>query len=90
MLKFRVSMLMKLLFYCYSYFCIIGTAGFEKLRGQVFAGNVYLLYQGSMASLVANMLGHYSWFFAHNVLDEKIPSLDGKINTVSRVDSFLL
>ena len=35
--------------------------GFERLMQQVFAGNFVVLYQGSAATFLANMLSHYPW-----------------------------
>ena len=46
-----------------------------------------MLYQGSTASLIANILGHYSWFLAHNILDEKIPPSADNLSAVSLVFS---
>jgi hypothetical protein len=38
-----------------------GSAGFERLKHKVLAGNLSVLYQGTVATIVATFVGHYPW-----------------------------
>jgi Mitochondrial carrier protein len=42
--------------------------GFRQLMRRVKAGQIGVLYQGSIALAVSSMMGHYPWFYTYNLL----------------------
>lgn len=38
-----------------------GSAGFHRLIEKVRAGNFWVLYQGTLATIAATFIGHYPW-----------------------------
>lgn len=40
---------------------------------RVFQGDILQLYQGTAATVLATIVGHYPWFLSHNWLDGAIP-----------------
>ena len=68
---------------CKTVLQVEGSAGFDKLKQEVFLGNISILYRGSLSMLIANMLGHYSWFFAHNWLDDFISPASSNVQMVN-------
>ena len=67
---------------CKTVLQVEGNAGFEKLKKEVLLGNVSILYRGSLSMLIANMLGHYTWFFSHNLLDDLISPASSNMDMV--------
>uniref|UniRef100_A0A7S3PF73 Uncharacterized protein n=1 Tax=Aplanochytrium stocchinoi TaxID=215587 RepID=A0A7S3PF73_9STRA len=59
-----------------------GKPGLGLLKGKIAKGGPKVLYYGAFGAAGATMVGHYPWFFTHNLLDEKLPkaeSLWGKL-----------
>lgn len=69
---------------CKTVLQVEGSAGFENLKAEVFSGRISSLYRGSLSMLIANMLGHYSWFFSHNLLDDYISPASNNMNMLIR------
>lgn len=58
---------------CKTILQVSGKEGFEILYNNVIInGNISLLYQGSIATLITTMFSHYPWFYVHNYLDNII------------------
>ena len=46
-----------------------GARGFQHLIEKVVKGDLMVLYSGALATILATIIGHYPWFFMHNLLD---------------------
>lgn len=53
-----------------------GEKGLKALITKVRTHGISKLYHGSIAAAGATWVGHYPWFFTHNVLSEKLPAFD--------------
>ena len=49
-----------------------GTIGFQKLINRLTVGDIGVLYQGTLATILVTITGYYPWFFVHNYLDTLI------------------
>ncbi|KAI9010214.1 mitochondrial carrier domain-containing protein [Hyaloraphidium curvatum] len=58
---------------CKTVLQVDGRAGLQTLLREVRNGRPGLLFEGTVATAVANVLGHYPWFFVHNLLEAKLP-----------------
>eukprot|EP01004_Peranema_trichophorum_P005044 NODE_3923_length_1260_cov_206.904134_g3442_i0.p1 GENE.NODE_3923_length_1260_cov_206.904134_g3442_i0~~NODE_3923_length_1260_cov_206.904134_g3442_i0.p1 ORF type:complete len:355 (-),score=74.63 NODE_3923_length_1260_cov_206.904134_g3442_i0:135-1199(-) len=50
-----------------------GKNGFPALMAKARKGGVPVFFHGSMAAAGATFIGHFPWFYTHNVLDQKLP-----------------
>ena len=71
---------------CKTVLQVDGTHGFRSILVHIQSGKIGILYQGSLSVALATFLGHYPWFFTHNILDRMIPvnSLDGFLHNLIR------
>jgi len=60
-----------------------GTNGYQTLLRQlVSSGDVGVLYQGTLSTLLAAAAGHYPWFFVYNALDATLgQGVEGSMET---------
>ncbi len=49
-----------------------GSVGLHNLITEVYKGHWYLLFEGTIATLLATFIGHYPWFFVHNYLESTL------------------
>ena len=49
-----------------------GSIGFQKLMNRLTVGDIGVLYQGTLATILVTITGYYPWFFVHNYLDTLI------------------
>lgn len=61
-----------------------GSSGFHRLQEDIFAGRLYVLYRGSIATFLANAMGHYPWFLVHNFLDGLIDVPESRLRALLR------
>jgi hypothetical protein len=47
-------------------------------------GRLNVLYRGSIATFLANAMGHYPWFLVHNFLDEFIDVPESRLSALVR------
>lgn len=71
---------------CKTVLQVDGTHGFQSILLHLKSGKIGILYQGSLSVALATFLGHYPWFFTHNILDRIIPvnKTDGVLQNVVR------
>jgi len=71
---------------CKTVLQVDGTHGFRSILVHIQSGKIGILYQGSLSVALATFLGHYPWFFTHNILDRMIPVnlLDGFLHNLIR------
>ena len=54
---------------CKTVLQVDGYEGFSLFSTKVLKGDYMLLYQGTLATLLATIAAHYPWFFVHNFLE---------------------
>ncbi len=54
---------------CKTVLQVDGYEGFGLFSEKVLKGDIMLLYQGTLATLLATIAAHYPWFYVHNLLD---------------------
>eukprot|EP01032_Pedospumella_encystans_P016701 gene16702-19047_t len=69
---------------CKTVLQVDGTRGFEKLMLRVTKGNVWTLWQGSAAAILATTASHYPWFYTYNLLDRSLHKTDAMVQVVTR------
>lgn len=69
---------------CKTVLQVDGTRGFEKLMARVTKGNVWTLWQGSAAAILATTASHYPWFYTYNLLDRSLHKTDAMVQVVMR------
>ena len=55
---------------CKTVLQVDGARGFKSLVGRVRDGDIFALYTGALATIVATIVSHYPWFTVHNILDK--------------------
>eukprot|EP01035_Chromulina_nebulosa_P019307 gene19307-25168_t len=55
---------------CKTILQVDGPKGFQALTKRVLRGDISCLYQGTVATSLSTLVGHYPWFYVHNWLDE--------------------
>lgn len=53
-----------------------GKSGLNILKMKTRQYGVSVFYYGSVGAAAATFVGHYPWFFTHNLLEEKLPRVD--------------
>lgn len=53
-----------------------GKPGLTILKKKMRTHNVFILYNGTIASMCATFVGHYPWFLTYNILNTKLPKYD--------------
>lgn len=61
-----------------------GRQGLPRLMGKVRVGGVRVLFRGAMAWSVATFVGHYPWFTAFNVLNQRLPNYNERSKQILR------
>ena len=46
-----------------------GDTGMSNLLKHIRSGNIMVLYEGTVASILANFISYYPWFYIYNLLD---------------------
>lgn len=57
---------------CKTVLQVEGVKGFHLLWKRLLLGDIGVLYQGSLATILSTFAGHYPWFLVHNFLDSTI------------------
>lgn len=50
-----------------------GTKGIPNLRAKFKVNGPSVFFQGALAAATATFVGHFPWFYTHNLLDESLP-----------------
>ena len=53
-----------------------GNNGIKILRDRINQQGLRTMYNGSLASGTATMVGHFPWFFTYNYLQELVPRIE--------------
>jgi len=61
-----------------------GKNGINLLKNKISNNGVRVLYNGTLASMSATLVGHYPWFLTYNILNQKIPKYDNKFQNYAR------
>lgn len=61
-----------------------GKDGLTILFAKLKAKGPSVFWYGSLASASATFVGHYPWFFTYNLLDEKLPKYDDRLQKLGR------
>lgn len=59
---------------CKTVLQVDGSKGFEKLLTKIKQGNLFVLYQGTSATIASTFLSHYPWFLVYHWLDRLVPT----------------
>jgi hypothetical protein len=57
---------------CKTVLQVEGREGFARLMSRVLKGEIFLLYEGTIATMLGAVVSHYPWFVCHNWLDGTI------------------
>lgn len=72
---------------CKTVLQVDGNAGFGHLLDKIKNGNIFILYQGSAATIATTFLSHYPWFLVFHWLDKYIPKSRRKLVGILRYGS---
>lgn len=69
---------------CKTIIQVEGKNGLNILKNKIKLGGVRVLYHGSLATGMANVVSHYPWFTTYNYLDKYLPHYESKLQTLAR------
>lgn len=61
-----------------------GARGPSILAAKYRVGGLPVFYHGAMATWAATLVGHYPWFLTYNMLNERLPQPEGRLQTLLR------